>query len=110
MQIDIRKFIRDNWDDYEHEWHWVPKEGRVAPEFTPEVEIDILSRALVRSLAYLSDMCKDIKDGSEYCPDCFRYGNCCDCELNWLIEQGTKDCIRQMKKKMIAGVKKEVEE
>lgn len=42
MEIDIRKFIKDNWDDYKYEWHWVPKKGRAVPELTPEVEIDIL--------------------------------------------------------------------
>lgn len=111
MQIDIRKFIRDNWDDYKYEWPWVPKEGRAVPEFTPEVEIDILSRALIKAVAYLPDICNDIKDGGEYCPDCFQNDDngCFECELYWLVGQGAEDCVRQMKKKMIAGVKKETE-
>lgn len=111
MEIDMREFIRDNWDNYKYDWPWIPKEGRNVPELTPEIEIDILSRALIKSLGYMSDMCKEILDGSEYCPEYFVNSPhpCCECKLYWLIGQGTEDYVRQMKKRTV-GVPKEAEQ
>lgn len=102
MEIDIRKFIRDNWDDHKYDWGWVPKKGRNVPELTPEIEIDILSRALVKAYGYMPDICNDIRDGGDYCPDYFQNDEnpCVGCTLYWIIGQGTEDCVRQIKKKI----------
>lgn len=99
---DIVKFVKDNWDDVKYQFPYLGKGEYAIPEFTTEVERDILALALIKAYEYIrpsSDMCEKIRDGSEYCPDFFEQdaNPCMGCTLYWFIEQGAEKWVTQKK-------------
>lgn len=101
---DIRKFVKDNWDDYKYMFPYLGKGEYAIPEFTTEVERDILALALIRAYDYIKscNMCEEIRDGSEYCPDFFEQdpNPCMGCKLHWLIGQGAEQWVLQKRQTM----------
>lgn len=105
---DIRKFIKDNWDDAKYMFPYLGKGEYAIPEFNLEVERDILALALIKAYDYISksgNMCEEIRDGSEYCPDFFEQdpNPCMGCTLYWLIGQGAEKWVTQKKSEQKQG-------
>lgn len=104
---DIQKFVRDNWDDEKYMFPYLGKGEYAIPEFTVEVERDILALALIKAYDYIKsiNMCEEIRDGSEYCPDFFEQdaNPCMGCKLYWLIGQGAEQWVEQKKSEQKQG-------
>lgn len=103
---DIYKFVRDNWDDEKYMFPYIGKGEYAIPEFTPEVEREILALALLGASEHISGkICEKIKDGDEYCPDFFQNdaNPCMGCTLYWLINQGAKQWVLQKKSEQKQG-------
>lgn len=97
---DIRKFIKDNWDDNKFQFPYIGDGKYAIPELTPEAERDILALALLGAYEHISGtICEKIKDGGEYCPDFFQNdaNPCMGCTLYWLIGQGAEEWVKDHK-------------
>lgn len=103
---DILKYVKDNWDDAKFQFPYLGKGEYAIPEFTLEVERDILALALLEAYDYISgntgNMCEKIMDGGEYCPDFFQNdaNPCMGCRLYWLIGQGAEKWVAQKRQTM----------
>lgn len=104
---DILKFVKHNWDEQKFMFPYLGKGEYAIPEFTIEVERDILALALIKAYDYISSgtMCNEIRDGGEYCPDFFEQdaNPCMGCKLYWLIGQGAEKWVEQKKSEQKQG-------